>query len=111
VGSIVSRHVQAHRAVDHDFATARTAYEQQVQTLRLAVEFGASSAPVQQYFERSGGGGAVRYLDGIRRSAGFDFLGLAAPDGAILLGVPQDRAPLDVSRTAIYRGLSAVGAG
>jgi two-component system NtrC family sensor kinase len=103
--------MQARRAVDHDFATARTAYEQQVHTLRLAVEFGASGAPVQQYLGRGDGEGAARYLDGIRRSAGFDFLGLAGPDGGVFLSVPQDRPPVDISATAIYRAaLSTVTA-
>ena len=39
---------QARRAVDHDFATARTVYEQQLQALKHSVEIEASGTTVQQ---------------------------------------------------------------
>ena len=37
--------MQARRAVDHDFATARTVYEQQLQALKLSVRFAAFGSP------------------------------------------------------------------
>src|ERR1035441_2298932 len=40
--------MQARRAVDHDFATARTVYEEQLQSLKLSVQFASSAAAIEQ---------------------------------------------------------------
>lgn len=70
---------QARRAVDHDFATAKTVYDQQLQLLRLSVESAASNPAVASDLER------------IRRDAGFDFLRL------------MDRPPADASAVSVVR--------
>ena len=58
----------------------RTVYEQQLQALKLAVEFAASGTTIQQYLARGDRGSLCAYLERIRKDAGFDFLGLT--DGA-----------------------------
>src|ERR1035437_5781403 len=57
---------QARRAVDHDFATARTVYEQQLQSLKLSVEFVASGTSLQQYLANGRRGSLAAYLERIR---------------------------------------------
>ena len=65
---------QARRAVDHDFATARTVYEQQLLALKLPVQFAASGATVQQCLASGDWRSLAAYLERIRQDAGFDFL-------------------------------------
>src|SRR5271157_6183017 len=57
--------MQARRAVDHDFATARTVYEQQLESLKLSVEFVATGAAVQQYLARHDTAPLAGYLERI----------------------------------------------
>src|SRR5271157_5565691 len=68
--------IQARRAVDHDFATAKTVYEQQLQALKLSVEFVASGTTVQQYLAAGDRRSLAAYLERIRKEAGLDFLTL-----------------------------------
>src|SRR5271157_4226630 len=63
--------MQARRAVDHDFATARTAYEQQLQALKLAAQFAGSGTTIQGYLAARDRASVVAYLERIRRDAGF----------------------------------------
>jgi len=95
---------QARRAVDHDFATARTVYEQQLQALKLPVEFAASGTTVQQYISSGDWHSLNDYLEKIRQDAGFDFLALKVPRGGVLLRASQPgRAMDDASSTGIVK--------
>ena len=67
---------QARLLVDHDFATARTVYEQQIEALKLPVQFVASGATVRQYLASGDQRSLAAYLERIRQDAGFDFLTL-----------------------------------
>ena len=99
--------MQARRAVDHDFATARTVYEQQLQALRLSVEFAATGTTVQRYLAGGDGAALAGYLEGIRRDAGFDFLCLTDRTGhvAAQLAHPvrlrEDTSSVSVVRAAL----------
>ena len=86
---------QARRAVDHDFATARTVYEQQLQALKLSVEFVASGTTVQQHLATGDRRSLADYLERIRSDAGFDFLILEDPPGHEVLRVSQPGHALD----------------
>src|ERR1039457_1185310 len=86
---------QARRAVDHDFATARTVYEQQLQALKLSVEFAASGTTVQQYLAAGDRRSLTAYLERIRQDAGFDFLTLMDARGGVLLRVSQPGHAMD----------------
>jgi two-component system NtrC family sensor kinase len=85
--------MQAKRAVDHDFATAKTVYEQQLQALRLSVQVAASGTTIQRYLETGDEVALYAYLQGIHRDAGFDFLSLTDAGGRVVLRVsrPGDR--------------------
>jgi two-component system NtrC family sensor kinase len=95
---------QARRAVDHDFATARTVYEQQLQARKLAVQFAASGTTVQQYLAAGDRRSLFAYLERIRKDAGFDFLTLTDPRGRVMLRVSQpDRTMDDASSIGIVK--------
>ena len=95
---------QARRSVDHDFATVRTVYEQQLEALRLSVEFAASGAALQHYLDTNEPGSLSAYLERIRQDAGFDFVGLADQAGhAVFPVAPADRAGGDVSAVSVVR--------
>jgi len=95
---------QARRAVDHDFATLKTVYEQQLQTMRLSVEFAASGAVLQQDFSRGGSTSAAAYLERVRAEAGFDFLVLTDQQGRMLpIASPAQRLPDDTSSVSVVR--------
>jgi len=96
--------MQARRAVDHDFATARTVYEQQLQALKLSVRFAAFGSPVQQYLAGGNAGPLTTYLERVRQEAGFDFLCLTDSAGRIIVRVPQPSvAPADVSSVSVVQ--------
>jgi two-component system NtrC family sensor kinase len=95
---------QARRAVDHDFATARTVYEQQLQALKLSVEFAASGTTVPQYLAAGDRPSLFAYLERIRKDAGFDFLTLTDARGHVALRVSQpDHTMDDASSIGIVR--------
>jgi two-component system NtrC family sensor kinase len=95
---------QARRAVDHDFATARTVYEQHLQALKLSVQIVASGTTVQQYLATSDRHSLAAYLERIRQDAGFDFLTLADARGGVVLRVSQPgRAADDASSAGVVR--------
>jgi len=81
--------MQARRAVDHDFATARTVYEQQLQTLKLSVEFAAAGSTVQHYLAGGDAASLSTDLERIRRDAGFDFLSLTDQKGRVVFRISQ----------------------
>jgi len=87
--------MQARRAVDHDFATARTVYEQQLQALRLSAEFAADGTPVQRYLAGGNPGPLSAYLERIRKEGGFDFLSLTDERGVVTLRVPPSAGTLE----------------
>lgn len=96
--------MQARRAVDHDFATARTVYEQQLQGLKLPVEFAASGTTVQQYIASGDWRSLGDYLERIRKDADFDFLALKVPRGGVLLRESQPgRATDDASSSEVVK--------
>jgi len=96
--------MQARRAVDHDFATARTVYEQQLQALKLSVEFAAAGATVQQYFAGGDTASLAAYLERIRQDAGFDFLSLTDQKGRVVFRVSQPvTAPDDASSVSVVK--------
>ena len=75
--------MQARRAVDHDFATTRTVYEQQLDILKLSVQFAASGTALERYYTSGDRASLSAYLDRIRQNAGFDFLSLTDQNGAL----------------------------
>ena len=81
--------MQARRAVDHDFATAKTVYEQQLQALRLSVQVAASGTTIQRYLQTGDQAALYAYLRGIHRDAGFDFLSLTDARGQVVLRVSR----------------------
>ena len=104
---------QARRAVDHDFATARTVYEQHLQALKLSVEFVATGTTVQPYLAGGDRRPLAVYLERIRSDAGFDFLILADPRGHVMLRVPQpgqatdDESSIGVVKAALSGKVAA----
>ena len=95
---------QARRAVDHDFATARTLYEQQLQALKLSVQFSASGAIVQQCLATCDRRSLAAYLERVRQDAGFDFLTLTDARGGVVLRVAQPgHAADDASSSGVVK--------
>ncbi len=80
---------QARRAVDHDAATARTVFEERRAALQAALQFAASGTTIPRYLEQRDPDSLARYLERIRKDAGFDFVKLALPAE----GVPPFEAP------------------
>ena len=76
---------QARRAVDHDFATAGAIYDQQLEALKLSVQFAASGATIQRDLAAGDRASLAAYLERIRRDAVFDFLSLADRQGRVML--------------------------
>jgi two-component system NtrC family sensor kinase len=100
--------MQARRAVDHDFATARTVYEQQLRALQLSVEFAAAGSAVEQYFARDKTPDLAAYLERIRRDAGFDFLSLTDGRGRVVFRVAQPAGSRDdVSSVSVVKAALA----
>jgi two-component system NtrC family sensor kinase len=96
--------MQARRAVDHDFATARTVYEQQLQALKLSAEFAAAGTTVQHYFVGGDPGSLSAYLERIRQDAGFDFLNLTDRKGRVVFRVSQSGSTqYDASSVSVVR--------
>jgi len=94
--------MQARQAVDHDFATARKVYDEQLQSLRLSVEFAAAGAAVQQYVTSGEGGPLSTYLKQVRQDGGFDFLIVTDGKGRVVLQDSQlFRTQQDVSSVSV----------
>ncbi|MGD0869246.1 MAG: cache domain-containing protein [Bryobacteraceae bacterium] len=100
--------MQARRAVDHDFATARTVYEQQLEALKLSVEFAAAGTTVQHYLAGGDPGSLSGYLERIRQDLGFDFLSLTDRKGRVVFRVSQPgRTGDDASSVSVVRAALA----
>ena len=84
--------MQARRAVDHDFATARTVYDQQLQTLKLSVEFAATGSAVERYLAGGDRSALDSYLHRFRQDAGFDFVSLTNRRGEVVYRESQPDA-------------------
>jgi len=95
---------QARLLVDHDFATARTVYEQQIEALKLPVQFVASGATVRRYLASGDQRSLATYLERIRQDAGFDFLTLTDARGGMVVRAPKPgHATDDASSTGIVK--------
>ncbi len=94
--------MQVRRSVDNDWVTARTIYDEQLQTLRLTVRLAASGTAVSQYLAGGRQKLLLHYLDGIRREQGFDFLTLTDRTGRVALRSSQPgQAGDDVSSISV----------
>ena len=116
VGSyIVSSSImmQARQSVDHHMATAQTIYNQQLETLKLAVQLAASGTIIPQYLTNGRPKVMHSYLEGIRKSRNFDFLTLTDRAGRAVLRVSQsggkgdDVSSLSVVRAALSGQVAA----
>jgi two-component system, NtrC family, sensor kinase len=96
--------MQARRAVDHDFATTRTVYDQQLQTLKLSVELAANGAAIERYLAGGRPGNVGGYLEGVRQTGGFDFLSLVDRNGRVIFeGRQPALAGKDLSSVSVVR--------
>lgn len=106
--------MQAHRAVDHDLAMARSLYEQRLETVGQRVQLVASGAAIQQQLAAGNKDSLSAYLDSIRKYDGFDFLGFSDAKGhqvrrvAEPRGVISDVSSIGAVRTALS-GKAAAG--
>ena len=98
---------QARRAVDHDFATARTVYDERLATLKLSVQFAASGTTIQRYLAAADRRALFAYLEGIRRDAGFDFLDLTDAHGRVELRLSPSGRTKDASSISVVRAALA----
>jgi two-component system NtrC family sensor kinase len=102
VSSTIMR--QAHRSVDHDLATARTIYDQQLRTLERTVHLSASGTTIPQFLSTADRTSLFAYLDWMRKDTGFDFLTLTDSSGRAILRVSQpNRTGDDVSTIPVVR--------
>ncbi len=76
---------QVRRTVDRDLRLARAMYDQRLDTLRQSVELAASGTTIRQFLAAGDRAALAAYLGPIRAGKGFEFLGLAGPDGRVLL--------------------------
>jgi len=95
---------QARRSVDDALATARTLYEQQLATLKQAVQLTAAGRTIQEGLATGNRPALLARLQGVRTDTGFDFLGLTDPQGRVILRATRpDRAGQDVSPIRVVR--------
>jgi two-component system NtrC family sensor kinase len=96
--------MQAHRAVDHDLAMARSLYDQRLETVEQKVQLVASGTAIQQQLASGNRSSLLAYLDSIRQDNGFDFLTFTDPNGYVSLQVANPRGVLtDVSSIGVIR--------
>jgi len=104
---------QARRAVDHDYATAKTVYDRQLHELQLAVQFAAAGTTIQRQLAAGDHAALDAYLEGIRKETGFDFLDLTDAEGRVLLRLSQpsrikdDASSLQVVKAALAGKVAA----
>lgn len=80
---------QARRAVEQDFATARTLYQRRLDAVRLSVQFAASDNTIERHLSSGERGILSSYLKPMREAAGLDFLHLTDRDGRAIPRSPQ----------------------
>ncbi len=92
--------MQARRAVDHDFVTASTVYNDQLHAVQLAVQFAASGSTIPRELGANDRGALQAYLGRVRAEAGLDFLSLADAGGKVVLRA-GGRPPAENEASAI----------
>ena len=96
--------MQARRSVDHDLATARSLYDQQLETVKRTVQLAASGTTIQHYIVARDRKALLAYLDPIRKEAGIDFLTLTDQKGRVTLRLSDPhRATDSVSSVSVVR--------
>ncbi|MCC7174431.1 MAG: cache domain-containing protein [Bryobacterales bacterium] len=101
---------QVRRSVDNDLVTARTIYEEQLQTLRLTVQLAASGTTIPQYLAGGRRELLLGYLDGIRRERHFDFLTLTDRQGRVVLRSSQPESTGDDASSMAFVAEALKGA-
>lgn len=105
--------MQARRSVNHNLATARTVYSDQLERLRLGIRIAAAGTTIPNHLAAGRTELLRKYLAGIRASAGFDFLTLADRTGRVTLRVPasgrtgDDASPVRVVSAALTGQVAA----
>ncbi|MGD8868276.1 MAG: cache domain-containing protein [Gemmatimonadales bacterium] len=105
--------MQARRAVQHNLATARAVYQQQLSDLERTLRLAAFGTTIEQHLSARDRPTLLAYLNRVRADNQLDFLTLADPDGRVLLrSTGPDRTGDDVSsysivRTALDGGVAA----
>lgn len=100
VSSTIMR--QARVSVDRDLATARTVYEQQLQTLKRTLQLAAAGTTIYQYLSAGDRSSLFAFLEPRLREIPFDFVSLTDRKGRVILRVSQpDRLMDDVSSISV----------
>jgi two-component system NtrC family sensor kinase len=96
--------MQAHRSVDHDLATARSLYDQHLETAKRTVQLVASGGAIQRHLSTRDTKSLLAYLEPIRKDAGFDFLTLTDRTGRVTLRVSRPNGGADdISSISVVR--------
>ncbi len=104
---------QARRSVDDALAMARTLYEQQLATLKQAVQLTAAGRTIQDGLAAANRPALLARLQGVRADTGFDFLSLTGPQGQVVLRATrpdhagQSAASINVVRAALAGRVTA----
>jgi two-component system NtrC family sensor kinase len=105
VSSTIMR--QARSEVDHDLATARMVYGQQLRTIECNVQLAASSGSIQYHLSLSDSASLLAYLNQIKGDGGFDFLTLTDQKGRVVMRTSRpghlgdDASAIPVVRAAL----------
>ncbi len=100
--------MQAHRSVDHDLSAARSLYDQQLESVKRALQLAASGTTIQQHLASKDRNSLLAYLEPIRKDIGLDFLTLTDPAGRASLRVSNPGGALnDVSSVSVIRAALA----
>ncbi len=96
--------MQAHHAVDHDLAMARSLYAQKLETVEQRVQLVASGTAIQQHLEAENRSSLQGYLNSVRKDNSFDFLAFTDPEGHVSLQVAKPQGVIsDVSSIGVVR--------
>lgn len=96
--------MQATRAVQHNLATARAVYQQQLWDLERTVKLSTFGTTIEQHLSAQEIPTLLGYLNRARADNQLDFLTLADPDGRVLLrSTAPDRTGDDVSSFSVVR--------
>jgi two-component system NtrC family sensor kinase len=96
--------MQAHHAVDHDLAMARSLYDQKLETVEQKVQLVASATAIQQHLEAENRSSLPGYLNSIQKDNSFDFLAFTDPEGHVSLQVAEPQGVMsDVSSIGVVK--------
>jgi two-component system NtrC family sensor kinase len=96
--------MQATRAVEHNLATARAAYDRQLLDLERTIKLAAYGTTIQQLLSERERSTLVAFLNDLRTDNNLDFLTLSDPQGQVMLRSTQpDRMGDDVSSISVVR--------